>query len=124
MRWHHIIGLLFAGFVFTWILSGLMSMNPLALFNAAGERPSVVAYQGGLPRAQGILADSAVIITRLQKQGLDAVEMEWRVLAWQPYILARDAAGRSRLVTSSTAGELQIREHWAEDRKSTRLNSS
>src|SRR3546814_779847 len=46
MRWHHIIGLLFAGFVFTWILSGLMSMNPLGLFNAAGERPSVVAYQG------------------------------------------------------------------------------
>src|SRR3546814_19245229 len=83
MRWHHIIGLLFAGFVFTWILSGLMSMNPLGLFNAAGERPSVVAYQGGLPRAQGILADSAVIITRLQKQGMDAVEMEWRVLAGQ-----------------------------------------
>src|SRR3546814_5410558 len=40
--------------------------------------------------------------------------MEWRVLAGQPYILARDAAGRSRLVTSSTAGELQIREHWAD----------
>lgn len=114
MRWHHIIGLLFAGFVFTWILSGLMSMNPLGIFNAAGERPSVAAYQGGLPRVQGILADSAAIITRLQKQGLDAVEMEWRVLAGQPYILARDAAGQSRLVTSSTAGELQIREHWAD----------
>src|SRR5690606_5665945 len=115
MRWHHIIGLLFAGFVFTWIFSGLMSMNPLGIFSAAGERPSLAAYQAGLPKVQGALADSAAIIARLHGQeGLDVVEMEWRMLAGRPYVLARDATGKSRLVMDDGAGGLLIRERWAD----------
>jgi hypothetical protein len=49
-RWHHYLGFLFGAFIFTWILSGLFSMNPLqwspedALTDAekalwAGNRP-------------------------------------------------------------------------------------
>ncbi|NYT87012.1 PepSY-associated TM helix domain-containing protein [Pollutimonas harenae] len=113
MRWHHIIGLLFAGFVFTWILSGLMSMNPLGVFNPE-LRPNMVVYRGGPPQAQGILADSAAVIERLQEQGLSAVEMEWQRLAGQSYILARDAVGRSRLVMIGAAGELRIRDRWTD----------
>lgn len=34
LRWHHIIGLVFALTTFTWIFSGLMSMNPWDIFEA------------------------------------------------------------------------------------------
>jgi len=47
MRWHHLIGLLCAGFVCTWIFSGLMSMNPLRIFDPAAPGPRLAAYQGG-----------------------------------------------------------------------------
>ncbi|MDS1140622.1 PepSY-associated TM helix domain-containing protein [Pusillimonas sp. SM2304] len=111
MRWHHITGLLFAGIVFTWILSGLMSMNPLGVFNAAGARPDRAAYQGGPPAAEGVLADPARIMAPLQAQGFHAVELEWRMLAGQPYVLARNAAGGSRLVIGSAVG-IRVLEHW------------
>lgn len=34
LRWHHILGLVFALTTFTWIFSGLMSMNPWDVFEA------------------------------------------------------------------------------------------
>ena len=34
LRWHHILGLIFALTTFTWIFSGLMSMNPWDIFEA------------------------------------------------------------------------------------------
>lgn len=34
LRWHHILGLVFALTTFTWIFSGLMSMNPWDIFEA------------------------------------------------------------------------------------------
>ena len=34
LRWHHILGLAFALTTFTWIFSGLMSMNPWDIFEA------------------------------------------------------------------------------------------
>jgi len=48
MRWHHILGLVAAVFTFTWMLSGLFSMNPFALFSA--QQPTVTEarqWQGG-----------------------------------------------------------------------------
>ncbi|MGB6104051.1 MAG: PepSY domain-containing protein [Pusillimonas sp.] len=111
MRWHHIAGLLFAGFVFTWILSGLMSMNPLGIFSAAGGRPNIAAYQGGAPAAGGELADAGNIIALLREQGFGAVELEWRMMAGRAYVLARDAAGGSRLVSGAAAG-LRVFNQW------------
>ena len=35
MRWHHVFGLVFALITFTWIFSGLMSMNPWKIFDSA-----------------------------------------------------------------------------------------
>ena len=34
MRWHHVFGLVFALITFTWIFSGLMSMNPWKIFDS------------------------------------------------------------------------------------------
>lgn len=48
LRWHHLLGLAAGICTFTWILSGLMSMNPWAVF---GERNA--AFQSETQRWQG-----------------------------------------------------------------------
>ncbi len=111
---HHITGLLFAGFVFTWIFSGLMSMNPLGVFSARGEPPIMILYHGGAPGVSGQLGDAQGVVARLHEQGFAVVEMEWRRLKGRPYILARNGLGESRLVLDDGEGGLQIRERWAE----------
>jgi len=57
MRWHHLIGLCAAAFVFTWIFSGLMSMNPLGVFSSTGEAIDVEHYRGGAVAVDGALGD-------------------------------------------------------------------
>jgi uncharacterized iron-regulated membrane protein len=47
MRWHHILGLLFALATLTWIFSGLMSMNPWKIFDSGAPALNTVAMNGG-----------------------------------------------------------------------------
>ena len=111
MRWHHVTGLLFAGMVFAWIFSGLMSMNPFHIFDPQGRRPDLVAWQGGSPAARQLDLTPPQALTLLAGQGFRAVELEWRVLDGQPYLLARDAAARTRLIMRQD-GQPVVREQW------------
>lgn len=130
MRWHHLIGLLFAAFVCTWIFSGLMSMNPLRIFDPAGPGPRLAAYQGGplpQPPAQAASAQpdppggagpnalypAALAIHQLRAAGFEPVELAWRSLAGQPYLYALDARGNSRLLDGPPEAP-RIRDTWSE----------
>lgn len=102
MRWHHLLGLTFGAILFTWIFSGLMSMNPVGVFNA-GREPDLAAYRGGSIVA-GRPGDAVGL---LRAAGFVPVELEWRVLDGQPFILARDSFDRTRLVVGR-----QVLERW------------
>jgi hypothetical protein len=99
MRWHHMLGLVFGALVFTWMFSGLMSMNPLGMFDAKGARPDAAAFAGNA-RTLDIGVPAALAL--LGADGFHAVELEARTLAGQPYILARDRSNATRLVVAST----------------------
>jgi len=95
MRWHHMLGLVFGALAFTWIFSGLMSMNPLGMFDAKGARPNAAAFAGSPARLDiGVPAALAL----LDADGFQTVELERRTLAGQPYLLARDRSNGTRLV--------------------------
>lgn len=113
MRWHHLLGLVFAAIVCTWIFSGLMSMNPLRMFDAQGRKPDLAAWRGGNPGQLRLAVPPAQALALLQAQGFRAVELEWRVLAGQPYLLARDAVNRMRLVVMEN-GSPQVHEQFAQ----------
>ena len=98
LRWHHMLGLAFASIVFTWIFSGLMSMNPAGIFDAKGSRPDMAHYRGDTPGAARLSIPAARILMLLQGSRFAASELEWRVLDGRPFILARDAANDTRLV--------------------------
>lgn len=108
MRWHHITGLVFGAILLLWIFSGLMSMNPLGIFSPAGARPDLRAYEQGSPA--GMVPDLAPAdaLARLQAQGFAARELEWKVLAGQPYLLASDERGDTRVLLAAD-GDYQVR---------------
>src|SRR3546814_14268998 len=73
-----------------------MSMNPFAIFNAKAARPNMAAYQGGVPGAERLALEVPAALSMLERQGFHAVEMEWRVLAGLPFLLARDGSNADR----------------------------
>lgn len=116
MRWHHITGLLFSAFVCTWIFSGLMSMNPGGMFSAPHAGPDRQAMTGapsGGPAGKPLAAPSPVL-QALHEAGFQPVQLEWRWMAGQPYVLARDAMARSRIVRGKDGG-LLVQAAWPPD---------
>ena len=112
MRWHHLVGLAFAAIVCTWIFSGLMSMNPLRIFDASGTRPDQGAWRGATLAGKHLALAPQKALQLLSDAGFEAVELDWRVLDGRPYLLARDARARTRLVVGDAGG--QVRERWDE----------
>ncbi|MYN12370.1 PepSY domain-containing protein [Pusillimonas sp. TS35] len=97
MKWHHVVGLLFSGVVCTWIFSGLMSMNPMGVFSA-DQRPNEEAYRTAATPVDGGLTQPARVIEALRTAGFAPVELQWRAVGGDPYVLAYDAAADTRIV--------------------------
>lgn len=112
MRWHHIIGLAFSAFVCTWIFSGLMSMNPLGIFSPAHGRPDVAAYHGESGSVADALMQPSGIVRTLRGAGFTPVELQWRSLGGETYVLAYDAGARTRLVRAGMDGALNVAAAW------------
>ncbi|WP_255475072.1 PepSY domain-containing protein [Pusillimonas sp. ANT_WB101] len=113
MRWHHLAGLLFAATTCTWIFSGLMSMNPVGVFNPLHAKPDVVAWRGETPGQVRLELQAPEALTLLAREGFYARQLEWRVLNKQPYLLARDAANDVRLIVHEAGGYI-VRKQWPE----------
>lgn len=112
MRWHHIIGLAFSAIVCTWIFSGLMSMNPGGLFAGSDPGPDRQAMAGAQLAAP--IADPQPVLQALHAAGFEPVQLEWRRMAGQPYVLARDATAGSRIVRREDAA-LLVQSMWQPD---------
>jgi uncharacterized iron-regulated membrane protein len=115
MRWHHVLGLAFGAVLLAWIFSGLMSMNPLGVFDAKGAKPDLAAYAGGTPGARRLALPVPQALELLRRAGSQPRELEWRVLDGEPYLLARDGADDTRLVLAEGA-RYAVRERWPDAR--------
>lgn len=110
-RWHHILGLVGGVLCITWVLSGLFSMNPWKVFTAPGAKPDRSAYAGGPLKVQQA-PTAAEVLARLQAQGVQPRELQWRSIGGVHDVLA-SAAGSAWVVD---AGHLHERalppERW------------
>lgn len=111
LRWHHVLGLAFASIVFTWIFSGLMSMNPAGIFDARGPRPDMAQYRGDASGAGRLDIPVAQALRLLEASRFAASELEWRVLDGRPFILARNAANDTRLVVQEN-DRYRVLDRW------------
>ncbi|TYQ21553.1 UNVERIFIED_ORG: PepSY-associated transmembrane protein [Zoogloea ramigera] len=104
MRWHHVLGLGFGLVLCTWMFSGLMSMNPLGVFNARGAKPDAAAMQGGAPASVRLTQPVVQVLALLHAQSFAPRELEWRVLGGAPFIVARDGHNDTRIVVAGGHG--------------------
>lgn len=114
MRWHHLTGLVFGVMLITWMFSGLMSMNPLGIFDPSQGRPDLAAYRGGSPGTMRPELPPSEALALLRRNGFEARELEWKVLSGVPYYLARGAHDDSRIVLRQAEG-WSVQTQWPED---------
>lgn len=102
MRWHHMTGLVFGTAMVLWLFSGVMSMNPVGLFDPV-QRPDLQAYRNGTPGSTRLALGAREALALLRSHGFDPRELEWRVLGGAPYLLASDAKAHTRIVGKDDA---------------------
>lgn len=96
MRWHHWAGLFFGLVTFTFVLSGLFSMNPAGIFPSTDIPRSLASAWLGPRPALGALPQPEWNLGGLDG---DAVkELEWKRLRGQGYIVARRDLTTERLL--------------------------
>ena len=92
MRWHHWTGLVGAVLTLTWMVSGLLSMNPLKVFPSTAATPGEQHRWTGGPLARA----NAGAIPVAALEGLrGAREVEWQRFGGQTWQLARIDAART-----------------------------
>jgi hypothetical protein len=103
-RWHHLAGMAGGVLAFTWVLSGLFSMNPWKVFDAPGPRPDRAAYAGAsADPAQA--PQPAHVLQQLATQGLSAREITWHRVGGQTFAQAH-GGGTPRLFGGAQAQAL------------------
>ncbi|MER8614515.1 PepSY domain-containing protein [Mesorhizobium sp. M1136] len=85
MKWHHVGGLVMATFIFTWILSGWLSMDHGRLFSTGEMTDAQAEAYVGLTVAEAAKSVSPGAIQAI----LPATEVEVSAVAGRPYLLAR-----------------------------------
>ncbi|PTT23763.1 peptidase [Acidovorax sp. HMWF029] len=100
MRWHHVFGLVFALITFTWIFSGLMSMNPWKIFDSGAAPLRQQAMNGGplvLP------AQAATVQALLSAGSPNTRELRWVRSAGHTLVLAHSPVGAPAVLDATTA---------------------
>jgi hypothetical protein len=86
--WHHIAGLAFGLFALTWVLSGLLSMNPWGWLQGSGAQAENAAIQGA-PRS----TDLAAVLQNLASAHPAAVSLQAAPLNDALYFIASGGEG-------------------------------
>ena len=88
--WHHIAGLVFGVFALTWVLSGLLSMNPWGWLQGAGAQAESTTIEGA-PGSSAAVLD--VVLQNLVSAHPAAVSLKAAPLNDELYFVASRASG-------------------------------
>src|SRR5690606_17419441 len=92
LRWHYILGVLFGITSFTWVFSGLVSMEPFAWTNARGVSVDETLFDGGELELDAFPDLNQPAIAALLPAGTKSLEFVWKES--KPYMLATFSAPR------------------------------
>lgn len=97
MRYHHFAGLIFGVITFTWILSGMLSMNPWKIFDAP-LKLNEKAFAGGDIDSVHFPLPIGQAVQTFQQTGFYPSELEWRVINHKGYYIGFNSAGQTRIL--------------------------
>ncbi len=100
MRWHHVFGLVFAAITFTWIFSGLMSMNPWKIFDSGAAPLRQQAMNGG---PLEVPAQAATVQALLSAASPNIRELRWVRNAGHTLVLAYSPTSAPTVLDATTA---------------------
>jgi hypothetical protein len=98
--WHHLAGLCFGVFALSWVLSGLLSMNPWGWLEGTGARSEIAALRGSPPSSAGM---ATALQALAASHPADAVSIESTPLNGGIYFTASTAAGQRRRLDATGA---------------------
>lgn len=113
MRWHHLSGLIFGFIAFTWILSGMLSMNPWKIFDAPYKLNSK-AFAGGEIDSTHFALPINEALHKFQQTNFYPSELEWRVLNNQGYYIGFNNAGQTRILLAKSDAMPVSQFSWTE----------
>ncbi len=99
MLWHHVPGLLFGLFALTWVVSGLLSMNPWGLLETSSARPEQRLLAGAWPTGQQV-KESLRVLAAVMPGG--TVSVASAPLLGQLFLIATDDHGAQRRLDART----------------------
>ncbi len=100
LRWHHYLGLVFGLVAFTWVFSGMLSLDPLRWSPGGSPTREDVLALGGGPLDLGkftLLPDQA---WELLERELAVKEIRLAQLDGKPYYIAFETPEKSRLIAA------------------------
>jgi PepSY-associated TM region len=97
--WHHIAGLVFGVFTLTWVLSGLLSMNPWSLLEASGSETER-ARLNGASQPSGAQIKAAVQAMAIL-QPADLLSIRTAPLNGEVYFIVNTADGNRRRLNAA-----------------------
>jgi uncharacterized iron-regulated membrane protein len=97
--WHHMAGLCFGVFALTWVLSGLLSMNPWGWLAGSGAQAEIAKLHGAPPPRQTATALQALADTH----PAEAVSIKSTPLNGAIYFTASYAGGERRRLDATGA---------------------
>lgn len=109
MHWHHVIGLFTGFFIFAWVASGLLSVNPWKIFDSGAEKPIERILDRTLLSAH---FDPTAALRCFADNGIDVHELEWLRFDDQIHVIARTADNRSWILRN--AGQCRVSASYSE----------
>lgn len=92
MRYHHIAGLLFTIITTTWLISGLLSVDPGKIFTKNPVVLDMPAYRGAPLAAEQFNIEARDVMADLGPD-FGVREIEWRLVDGAAYLVARNNRG-------------------------------
>jgi hypothetical protein len=107
--WHHMAGLAFGVFALSWVLSGLLSMNPWGWLEGAGDQAERAHLRGSTELSGARLKDALAALVRSQPSGV--VSLKFAPLEDGVYFITTAGDGeRRRLNADGDLAPLSHRE--------------
>jgi uncharacterized iron-regulated membrane protein len=98
--WHHMAGLGFGVFALSWVLSGLLSMNPWGWLEGSGAQSEIATLRGAPPPSPRM---AAALRSLSDTRPADAVSIKSTPLNGGIYFTASTAAGERRRLDAAGA---------------------